>query len=210
MSESDSSKIARILEFLGESYGRLEWWNGTPEEVMIGAILTHQTRWENVKRAIDALKAAHMCSMDAIDRAPPERIESLIRHTGFFRVKAKRLKALAACVREAGGVEAMSTLPTEALRRSLLGVKGIGEETADSILCYAFSRPSFVIDAYTLRICACAGVSSGGRELRSLFEGAVPRSAEEYGQAHARIVEFAKERCVNRACEGCTIRSLSG
>lgn len=210
MSESDSCKIAEILGYLEALYGRLDWWRGTPEEIMIGAILTQQTRWENVERAIIALKAKNLTDMEGIHRVDRSVIEESIRCTGFYRVKTNRLKALASLVLSLGGVERMGSMTTGALREKLLGVKGIGEETADSILCYAFSRPTFVIDAYTVRICACAGIGAKRAELLRLFQNALPGEVRVYQQAHAQIVEFAKERCTRRRCDGCRIKGLNG
>jgi endonuclease-3 related protein len=193
---------------LDERFGRLPWWRAPPEEVMIGAILVQQTRWENVKGALDRLRAAGLLSLEAIDRASAEAIEEAVRCAGFFRVKTRRLKALARFVLDTyGSVEAMATIPTEELRRGLLGVSGVGEETADAILCYAFGRCSFVIDAYTRRLCACAGIEESTSGYRALFEAALPRENARYRETHAHIVEYGKEYCSRRRCDGCRIRS---
>ncbi|MDH7593481.1 MAG: Fe-S cluster assembly protein HesB [Methanomicrobiales archaeon] len=188
----------------------MPWWRGTADEIMIGAILTQQTRWENVGRAISELKSRGFGHMEALYRADQGVIEDLIRCTGFYRVKAKRLKALAECVQRLGGIGAMDSMSTSRLREELLHVKGIGEETADSILCYAFSRPVFVIDDYTRKICTCAGVMTKNSELRRLFGEVLPEEPGVCQQAHAHMVEYAKERCVKGLCEGCRIRSLNG
>lgn len=210
MSGSDSFKISTILEYLAGRYGNLEWWSGSPEEIMIGAILTQQTRWENVGRAICDLKSQGLGDMEAILRADQGTIEELIRCTGFYRVKARRLRALAECVKQLGGIGHMKRMSTARLREELLRVKGIGEETADSILCYAFSRAVFVIDAYTKRICTCAGLSMRGAELQRLFEEALRGEPSACQQAHAYMVEYAKERCVKGVCGECRIRRLNG
>ena len=180
-----------MIGVLGERYGAIPWWRAPPEEVMVGAILTQQTRWENVERALDRLRGAGLLSLDAIDRAPAEAVEEAVRCTGFFRVKTRRLRALARFVLETyGSVEAMARAPTDGLRRALLDVPGIGEETADAILCYAFGRCSFVIDAYTRRLCACAGVEEPVGGYRPLFEAVLPHENARFRETHAHIVEY--------------------
>lgn len=175
---------------------------------MVGAVLVQQTRWENVERGLDRLREAGLLSLEAIDRAPPEVVDEAVRCTGFFRVKTRRLKALARFVLGTyGSVETMARVPTDELRRDLLAVPGIGEETADAILCYAFGRCSFVIDAYTRRLCACAGVEDTPDGYRALFEAVLPRENERYRETHAHIVEYGKSYCSKRRCEGCSIRS---
>lgn len=205
------ARIQALLQDLGDLYGAIPWWDAPPEEVLIGAVLTQQTRWVNVERAIANLKEVGCCSVAGVVAATRETIEAAVRPTGFYRVKTERLKALCGRVTELGGVEALATMPTESLRKELLAVRGVGEETADSILCYGFGRPAFVIDAYTRRICRCMGVAVGDAELRRLFEQVLPRDAAAYAQAHAWIVEYAKEWCRSeRRCKTCQIKNLSG
>ncbi|MGA2121620.1 MAG: Fe-S cluster assembly protein HesB [Methanoregula sp.] len=211
MSASSSVKIRRIVRALAKKYGRIPWWPGDCDEVMIGAILTQQTRWENVERALADLRRRGLCSMSAIRLADVRDIEEAIRCTGFYRIKAGRLKALAAFVEETcGGVQRMKDIPTGTLRAGLLGVHGIGEETADSILCYAFSRPSFVIDAYTERIVRCAGVPEPRNRLKQLFESVLPEDNEACRQTHAHIVEYAKEFCGRKRCDACMLMNSNG
>ncbi len=197
-----------MVAALGERYGPLPWWRAPPEEVMVGAVLVQQTRWENAERALEGLRRDGLLSFEAIDRASAEAVEKAVRCAGFFRIKTRRLKALARFVLGTyGSVEGMANRPTDELRRGLLGVSGIGEETADAILCYAFSRCSFVIDAYTRRLCACAGVEEPAGGYRALFEAALPRDNLRYRETHAHIVEYGKSYCSRRRCEGCSIRS---
>jgi endonuclease III related protein len=211
MSVSSSDKCSRIVTGLSRHYGEIDWWHGDTDEVMIGAILTQQTRWENVERAIHALKEEGLCSINAIHNTSPARIEDLIRCSGFYRVKTCRLQHLARHIMEAyGGVHGMHEKPTGELRASLLSVHGIGEETADSILCFGLGRTSFVIDAYTIRICRCAGVTGGRTDLKSAFEMILPARIGAYRQAHAHIVEFAKDYCQKKRCDTCLIRNLNG
>lgn len=211
MSGSSSGKIAEIIRFLKEKYGTLEWWRGTTEEVMIGAVLTQQTRWENVNRSLENLRQQDLCSIAAINDAKPGNLEKAIKCSGFYRIKAQRLKSLAShVIEEYGGITNMALQPADHLRENLLCVRGIGEETADSILCYGFSRQTFVIDAYTRRICHCAGISAKSPALKKIFEKVLPRDPKVYQQAHAHIVEFAKEYCVKKRCDNCKIRTLNG
>jgi len=209
-SGNDRKKAAGILRFLATRYGEIPWWPGDTDEVMIGAILTQQTRWENVERALDRLRQKNLDTLFAIQEADPGDIESAIRCTGFFRVKTKRLRALAAFVRDRGGIPQLKDLPTPVLREGLIGVPGIGEETADSILCYGFGRASFVVDAYTERIARCAGVTTPRPGLKALFESVLPKENKAYRQAHAHIVEYAKEECTKKRCDGCRILALNG
>jgi endonuclease-3 related protein len=211
MLESSSARILRIIRYLEKKYGMLDWWQGNTDEVMIGAILTQQTRWENVKRALAALKEQGLCSMEAIFSADPEILEQAIQCTGFYRIKTQRLKSLAAHVMcSYGSIELMADEPTDKIREQLIGVNGIGEETADSILCYGFQRPSFIIDAYTERICQCVGLGIKRAPLKVLFEAVLPHDPMIYRQVHAHIVEYAKEYCVKKRCGECTLVSLNG
>jgi endonuclease-3 related protein len=211
MSASSSAKIALITRVLGTKYGRIDWWRGPPEEVMIGAILTQQTRWENVNKALMELKRLDLCSLRAIGEVDSVTIESAIRCTGFYRIKAQRLKSLASHVNSVyGDTRIMAEKPTHQLRDCLMGVHGIGAETADSILCYAFQRPCFVIDAYTERICGCIGITEKRQALKTLFEKVLPGDAAVHQQVHAHIVEYAKEFCAKKRCGECTLASLNG
>lgn len=206
MSGSSSSECARIVSVLQGHYGYISWWPGDTDEVLIGAVLTQQTRWENVVRALTILKERSICSVAALYEAEPREIESAIHCTGFYRVKARRLKALAVFVMEEyGGICPMAEHPTEVLREGLLGVHGIGEETADSILCYGFHRPSFIIDAYTHHICGCAGIPEQKSRLKALFEEVLPSDPDIFWQTHAHIVEYAKEYCGKKRCEICLL-----
>lgn len=201
-------RVRALLDFLAARYGEITWWDASPDEVIIGAVLAQQTRWENVERALDRLKDAGICTVEGIDGAETAVIEEAVRSTGFYRVKTARLKGLCRRVGELGGVEGLSGLPTPSFREALLAVRGVGEETADSILCYGFSRPSFVVDAYTKRICGCIGVTGSYAGLKAAFERALPADAALYGRTHGRVVEYAKEFCVPGRCDECGIRSL--
>jgi endonuclease-3 related protein len=210
-SGNDAAKAKKIVGILKARFGEIPWWPGDTDEVMIGAILTQQTRWENVVRALAILKEQELCSMQALYSADLPVIEDAVRCTGFYRIKARRLRSLAVFVVETcGGVAMMANIPTPTLRAGLLEVHGIGEETADSILCYGFSRPSFVIDAYTERIARCAGITTPRSALKPLFESVLAGDSHVYHQTHAHIVEYAKGWCTKKRCDGCRIMALNG
>jgi len=211
MSGSSSVKIKQLISSLARCFGEIAWWPGYPDEVLIGAILTQQTRWENVERALADLKKRGLCSLDTIVTADIQDIEDAIRCTGFYRVKAKRLKLLASYVMETyGGIDGMVDVSTPRLRTGLLNVSGIGEETADSILCYGLFRTSYVVDAYTERMTRCIGVTEKRQDLKRLFEECLPKDNYVYRQTHAHIVEYAKEFCGKKRCSECILVSSSG
>ena len=210
MSESSSVKIERLIRLLADHYGEILWWPGDTDEVMIGAILTQQTRWENVESALTKLKKKGLCSLDSIFSADIQEIEDAIRCTGFYRVKARRLKSLATHVMEIyGGAGGMADISTGDLRQELLQVRGIGDETADSILCYGLLRTSFIIDAYTERMVRCIGVPERRGALKSIFEGVLHNNNQTYRQVHAHIVEYGKEYCGKKRCSECILVSLN-
>jgi endonuclease III related protein len=211
MSGSSSIKIKRIISSLALFYGEIIWWAGNPDEVMIGAILTQQTRWENVEQALVNLKEQGLCSIDSIAASDIREIEEAIRCTGFYRVKAKRLKLFASYIMDTyDGVAGMAELPTALLRTRLLNISGIGEETADSILCFGLFRTSFVIDTYTDRIVRCSGVTEKRKDLKQIFEGCIPKDNHLYRQTHAHIVEYSKEFCGKKRCSECILVSSNG
>ncbi|WP_298665980.1 endonuclease III domain-containing protein [uncultured Methanofollis sp.] len=201
-------RVRALLRGLAARYGEITWWDACPDEVVIGAVLTQQTRWENVERALARLREAGIGTVAGVDRAETATVEEAVRCTGFYRLKTARLKGLCRRILDMGGVEGLSRLPTPALREALLAVRGVGEETADSILCYGFGRPSFVVDAYTKRICGCVGVTGSYTDLKAAFERVLPEDAGEYGRAHGRVVEYAKEFCVSGRCDECRMKTV--
>ena len=211
MSGSSSVKVKHLIDSLAGCYGEIEWWPGNTDEVMIGAILTQQTRWENVERALADLKKRGLCSLDTIVTADIQDIEDSIRCSGFYRVKAQRLKLLATHVADTyGSVDGMVDVSTPRLRTGLLNVSGIGEETADGILCYGLFRTSYVIDAYTEHMIRCIGITEKRQDLKHLFEECLPKDNYVYRQTHAHIVEYAKEFCGKKRCSECILVSSSG
>lgn len=169
-------------------------------EVVLGAILTQNTAWTNVERAMGNLKVAGLLSPEAVYKAPEEKLLECLRPAGYFRVKARRLGAFLDLLSRAhgGSLESLLSMPTEELREVLLGTNGIGPETADSILLYAAHRASFVVDAYTRRTFGRLDLldpGAGYEELRSLFEAELPRGEGLYNELHALIVRHGKEVC---------------
>ena len=150
---SGYDKLAALYDRLLDVYGPQHWWPAeSPIEVIVGAVLTQNTSWKNVEKAITGLKDAGQLELESIVALPRDELAELIKPSGFFNVKAKRLTNLCDWLQLQGGLVAVSKWDTDRLRRALLAVKGIGPETADDILLYAFERPVFVIDNYTRRL----------------------------------------------------------
>jgi endonuclease-3 related protein len=192
---------------LSKSPGPMHWWPAkTPFEVIVGAILTQSTAWANVEQAIANLRRERMLTFAAIERVPIGRLERLVRPSGYFRQKARKLKAFVAFVRHnfGGSLDRMFRTPTAELRERLLEVHGIGPETADSILLYAGGHAVFVVDAYTHRILGRHGIPAGRgaapakpdyEKTRGLIESGLARDARLYNEFHALIVNTAKNWC---------------
>lgn len=201
-----------MFDALGPSY----WWPGeTPFEVCLGAILTQNTNWSNVERAIWNLRQQDLLDPERIDQCTEAEIGELIRPSGYFRQKAKRLKTFVHFLREESGYNpsALASRDFETLRRDLLRIKGIGPETADSILLYALHRPSFVVDAYTARILQRHGLvpeDVGYDELRNLFMDHLPEDVYIYQEYHALLVRTGKRWCKKKSglCADCPLLSL--
>ncbi len=209
--------------FLLEVYRRLlaarghqGWWPGdTPYEVVVGAVLTQNTAWANVERAIANLVTAGALDPHRIAALDHDALAALIRPAGYFNVKARRLRAVNDfLLQEADGD--VSSLgrgqETEALRARLLRIPGVGRETADSILLYALGRPVFVVDAYTRRLFGRMGLLDPGAdydEIRAFFERRLPRDADLFNDYHAQVVIHGKETCRPRPrCAGCVVQDL--
>lgn len=206
-------KLLSIYETLLAHYGDLHWWPAkTPYEVMIGAVLTQNTAWSNVEKAITNF--GESLSPEAVADADIAELTEIIRPAGFFNQKARYLKAVTAWYAGYGyDVPTVQKEPLDKLRAELLSTKGIGQETADSILLYAFGFPTFVIDAYTNRLCGRYPIEAGKSyaEVKAYFEDEIPKSAECYNKFHALIVINAKERCRKKpSCDGCPLGSRCG
>ena len=208
-------RIREIHDLLLARFGPQYWWPGeTPFEVMVGAVLTQNTNWGNVSLAITALRQAGLLSFAAMEQAPLETLAALIRPSGYYNQKAKRLKGLLAAIRESNGdLESFLSLPTPELREQLLAIKGIGQETADSIILYAAGRPIFVVDAYTHRVLSrhsLVGEESDYREMQELFMDTLPADPQLFNEYHALLVRVGKEYCKKSTprCEECPLSGV--
>jgi len=213
-------KVQRIYHILLKEYGKQRWWPTTLEgelhpsyhgkkinekqrfEIVVGSILTQNTSWKNVEKAIFNLNKGRLLDINKIKKANKKILAKLIKPSGYFNQKAERLKIIA---------EFFSKKKNPS-RDELLSVKGIGPETADSILLYAFNKPVFVVDAYTKRIFSRVGLCDGKcsyGELQELFHKALPKNAKLYNEYHALIVELAKKSCTKKPqCDRCPVRKL--
>ncbi len=205
-------KLLLIYNLLYKAFGPQNWWPGeTKDEIVIGAILTQNTAWNNVEKAIAALKRAHLCDLKALHEAEPEKIKNLIKPAGFFNQKCYYLKSVSSFFVENGGFDRLNKLTTSTLRASLLTVKGVGEETADSILLYVFNRPVFVIDTYTKRLLSRHGGNkiSSYKQAQALFMNNINPDVKIYNEYHALIVKLGKEFCKpTPTCQGCPLEGL--
>ncbi len=214
--EKDLFLIIDLYSRLFECFGPQEWWPGDgPFEVMVGAILTQNTAWTNVEKAITALKDEGRLSPVALAEMPDDQLAELIRPSGYFRQKTARLKAFVVWLIDEwnGDVMAMFEVPPLMLRQLLLERKGIGPETADSILLYAGGQPIFVIDAYTRRIIGRIGLTklTDYQDLQRLFERNLPVDVALYKEYHALLVALGKDYCLadleKSKCPVCPVRS---
>ncbi len=201
-----------MLSELGPSF----WWPGSSRfEVMVGAVLTQNTNWGNVSKALDCIRREGPLTPEALYALPECRLSELVRPAGYFRIKAARLKNLLVFLKNEYlfDLEAMAGEEVSVLREKLLHVKGIGPETADSILLYALELPSFVVDAYTRRICNRHGMLPEDvdyEELREFFMDVLPEDVRLYNEFHALLVRTAQGWCRKKAplCDTCPLRSF--
>jgi len=202
-----NDRILAVYEHLVDHYGPQHWWPGeTPFEVCIGAILTQNTAWTNVEKAIASLKNASALSADGIRALSEEELAPLIRPSGYYNAKARKLKAFVSWLEAYCGddMEALVQTETGVVRKELLGIHGIGEETADSILLYAAKKPVFLVDAYTRRIFNRLGIlaeNASYGDVQQMFMESLPLYATLFNEYHALIVRHGKEIC--RKIPGC-------
>jgi endonuclease-3 related protein len=211
-----SAILMRIYQRLYQAYGPRHWWPGeTPFEVMVGAILTQNTSWKNVEKAIQNLKARRVLHVRGIHQLKRSQLASLIRSSGYFRIKADRLKAFVNFLFEnyRGNLRKIRKERRNILRQRLLGIKGIGPETADSILLYGLEKPIFVVDAYTKRILSRHGILSEKAsygEVQRLFMDHLPHDERLFNEYHALLVHLGKTLCKKTPrCDRCPLRGIA-
>jgi endonuclease-3 related protein len=224
-------KVSEVYQNLFDKFGPQKWWPGeTRLEVIIGAVLTQNTAWQNVEKAIKNLKNEGLIDVQSLMDVEPKMLAELIRPSGYYnikslrlkevitflsrnRVKSLRLKEVITFLSRNRGIENLLDHKSLELRNNLLKLNGVGEETADSILLYAFQKPIFVVDAYTKRVFSRVGLLDEGMhygEVQTFFEKNLKKDAALYNEYHALIVKLGKEYCKKKEplCNGCPIRKV--
>ncbi len=208
--------LEKVYNRLLAHFGPCHWWPGdTPWEVMVGAVLTQNTAWVNVEKAIQNLKSQSRLEAEAMAALDTEQLAELVRPTGYYRQKAKKLKALTSFyARYDFNWQKMRQEPLWPMREKLLAVYGIGPETADSILLYALEKPIFVVDAYTRRILSRHGLAAENMsydQIQRLFMEHLPTDVPLYNEYHALIVYTGKDFCRSKpGCQGCPLQGMNG
>ena len=204
--------LTEIYQMLIEAFGPQHWWPGeTPFEIITGAILTQNTSWTNVEKAIKNLSNADCLTPEGLHNVDIPKLAELIRPAGYYNIKAKRLKNFVDWFfgNYDGQLANLESISTDRLREELLAIKGIGCETADSILLYALGRPVFVVDAYTARISVRHRLIEPGADyesLRELFESNLSQDVQLFNEYHALLVKLGKDFCRPKAkCSGCPL-----
>lgn len=213
---ADTSKTLRtIYETLLEAYGPQDWWPGiTRTEIVVGAILTQNTNWANVERAIANLQTGSLLDWATLRDVPIEQLAETIRPAGYYNIKAKRLKNFVSWLWQEhdGDFDSLRGHPLGEVREELLGINGVGRETADSILLYALDMPTFVVDAYTARIArrhCLIDEDADYEQLKALFEENLPCDVGLFNEYHALIVATGKRHCKPKArCPGCPLEAI--
>ena len=205
--------IKLIYQKLFNAFGPQHWWPGeTPFEIIVGAILTQNTNWGNVEKAVANLKRENLLTPVALKNVPSNKLARLIKPSGYFNIKTKRLKNFIHFLfsEYRGDLQRMSREPLEILRRKLLAVNGIGPETADSILLYAFEKSIFVVDAYTKRMLsrhALVEPDADYATIQKVFMEDLEMDAKLFNEYHALIVKTGKDFCKTSAqCESCPLK----
>ncbi|MHC4726611.1 MAG: endonuclease III domain-containing protein [Planctomycetota bacterium] len=208
-------QLTEIYRLLYDEFGPQHWWPGeTRFEIITGAILTQNTSWANVEKAIANLKSAECLTPEKLCHLEAVQLANLIRPAGYFNIKAKRLKNFLNWLFENydGELTDLENIDTNRLRAELLSIKGVGRETADSILLYAFERPIFVIDTYTARVVFRHELlmpDADYEQLKELFESSLPADTQLFNEYHALLVRVGKEFCRPKArCAGCPLEKL--
>lgn len=207
-------RLLKIFDILLETFGERHWWPGeTALEVIVGAVLTQNTSWKNVEKAIVSLKSAGLMDVDRLYEVEDTILAQHIRSSGYYNLKTARLKNIINVIHDEYGssIEQLRNNGTNKLREKLLGIKGIGEETADSILLYALEKPIFVIDAYTRRFLAGHGLYDGPyryADMQAFFMDSLPSDTYLFNEYHALIVALCQSHCLKRAprCAECPLK----
>jgi endonuclease-3 related protein len=209
-----ADQLKQIYDTLYKSFGSQDWWPGeTAFEMIVGAILTQNTAWTNVEKAIISLKKANVLTPEKLHALKIDKLAQLIRPAGYFNIKADRLKNLTNWLFKEydGKLRNLEKIPTAELRRQLLDVKGVGPETADSILLYALNRPVFVVDAYTIRILSrhyLVKKNMDYHQVKEIFESNLPTDTQVFNEFHALLVRLGKNFCrPTPLCDICPLNS---
>ncbi len=210
-----NNRLLAVYNKLYSRFGPQHWWPGeTPFEVAVGAILTQNTNWGNVEKAINNLKREGKLNASAIHKMDPGRLATLIKPAGYFNIKAKRVKHFVDFLTKEyrGSMAEMKREKMDVIRENLLGVNGIGPETADSIILYALDKPVFVVDAYTKRVLSrhnIMGHAASYDSFQKLFHSNLERNFSFFNEYHALFVRVAKEHCRTKPiCEGCPLNGM--
>lgn len=210
-----TAPVQDAFDRLLQRYGPQHWWPGEgPFEILVGTVLVQNTNWRNVEKAIDNLREAGVMTPEKLFALDPEELSELIRPAGYYQVKTKRLRNLLRLVvdRYDGSLEEMFAGNMHALREELLGVNGVGPETADCILLYVGNFPKFIADGYAMRVAARHGwieFEADYHGLQDFFESRLPAEAPLYNEYHALLVKVGKEHCKTKPiCSGCPLEEL--
>jgi endonuclease III related protein len=216
MASGINQVLKEMFDILYEAFGAQNWWPAETElEMMVGAILTQNTNWNNVEKAIENLRARDLLSVAGLRDIPISLLAEYIRPAGYYNMKARRLKNLLSLIEEehSGDIDALFSLDADTLRSELLSVRGIGRETADSIVLYGAGKPLFVVDTYTYRILARHGIiqeEAGYDELQSVFMDNLPHDVELFKEFHALFVKTGKLYCKKKPlCTPCPLNTMS-
>jgi len=212
--KTTQQRLLKIFNILLAKFGKRHWWPGeTPLEIVVGAILTQNTAWKNVERAIANMKQSGILDIKKLYEIDENRLGKIIRPAGFFRIKAKRLKSFiqVLCEEYGGTLKSLAKMNTGELRNTLLDIHGIGHETADSIILYAFHKPIFVIDAYTKRFLKNHCLYNGGEDynkVQKYFMDNLPSDTYLFNEFHALIVYLCQMFCKKvTLCNECPLKN---
>lgn len=210
---SEMEKHLAVSELLSKRYGDLRWWPAdSDDEVIIGAVLTQNTSWKNVDKSLSSLRNAGLLSLSTLNATSLQDISNMIRSSGFYNQKSATLKQLASRILgEFGSLDNMKSAGDETLTEFLLSLRGVGNETMESIMLYVLSRPVFVVDKYSERIFRRVGVKySGNRdELKSIVERSLSNDLSKLKNYHAMLVQLAKDHCRKvPVCKQCPLSEI--